>query len=210
MSITINIYYCGENGNARKFVEEMIQSGTVDKIHNEKGNLRYEYFQPLDDPETVLLIDSWEDQAAIDLHHASPMMETISELRQKYKLTMRVERYVAESGIPDSDRKFIVTESRDILDVLMKIKERPGMYIGEKSLIKLRSFVEGYMELARCENIDTDKAEYDRFNTWLADKYNVTDSVLWDRYLTEMNSDKNAAFDLFYEELGLFLKTERG
>lgn len=29
-------------------------------------NLRYEYDQPLDDPETVLLIDSWMDQAAID------------------------------------------------------------------------------------------------------------------------------------------------
>jgi quinol monooxygenase YgiN len=31
-----------------------------------RGNLRYQYFQPLDDPETVLLIDSWTDQAAID------------------------------------------------------------------------------------------------------------------------------------------------
>ena len=31
MSITVNIYYTGENGNARKFAEEMIQSGTVVK-----------------------------------------------------------------------------------------------------------------------------------------------------------------------------------
>ena len=109
MSITVNIYYSGGNGNARKFAEEMIQSGTVDKIRNEQGNLRYEYFQPLDDPETVLLIDQWTDQKAIDVHHASPMMQTIAELREKYGLKMKVERYVSdEGGIPDKDNQFIV------------------------------------------------------------------------------------------------------
>lgn len=109
MSITVNIYYTGENGNARKFAEKMIQSGTVDKIRNEQGNLRYEYFQPLDDPEAVLLIDQWTDQKAIDVHHASPMMQTITELREKYGLKMKVERYVSdEGGIPDKDKEFIV------------------------------------------------------------------------------------------------------
>ena len=32
MSLTINIYYTGENGNARKLAEEMISSGIVGKI----------------------------------------------------------------------------------------------------------------------------------------------------------------------------------
>lgn len=109
MSITVNIYYTGENGNACKFAEEMIKSGTVDKIRSENGNLRYEYFQPLDDPETILLIDQWTDQTAIDAHHASPMMQTIAELREKYGLKMKAERYVSdEDGIPESDRKYIV------------------------------------------------------------------------------------------------------
>ena len=61
----------------------------------------------LDDEETVLLIDSWENQEAIDMHHASPMMNTIMKLREKYNLHMKVERYVSEDGIPDSDKKFI-------------------------------------------------------------------------------------------------------
>lgn len=58
MAITINIYYNGKNGNAKKFAEEMLSSGIVDKIRAEKGNLKYEYFIPFDDAETVLLIDS--------------------------------------------------------------------------------------------------------------------------------------------------------
>ena len=94
--ITVNIYYTGNDGNARRFAEEMISSGTVDLIRAEDGNLRYEYFFPIDDPETVLLIDSWKDQEAIDAHHASPMMETIANLRDKYDLHMKVERFVSD------------------------------------------------------------------------------------------------------------------
>ncbi len=105
MSIAVNIYYTGENGNARKFAGEMVASGTVDQIRAESGNLRYDYFFPMDDPETVLLIDSWENQDAIDAHHASPMMKTISELREKYDLHMKVERFVSEDY--NGDNEFI-------------------------------------------------------------------------------------------------------
>lgn len=106
--ITVNIYYSGQNGSARSFAEEMLLSGTVSAIRAEEGNLRYEYFFPMDDPETVLLIDQWRDQAAIDAHHASPMMRQIAALREKYDLHMKVERYLSdESGLPEQDQKFI-------------------------------------------------------------------------------------------------------
>ena len=108
MAITVNLYYTGKNGNATKFVEEMEQSGVANKIREEEGNLKYEYFIPMGDPETVLLIDSWENQEAIDIHHASPMMEDIARLRDKYDLHMRVERYVSdEDGFASHDLDFI-------------------------------------------------------------------------------------------------------
>ena len=94
--ITVNLYYTGTNGSARAFAAEMERSGIADAIRAEPGNLRYRYFVPLDDPETVLLIDSWTDQAAIDAHHASPMMAKLAALREKYDLHMTAERYVSE------------------------------------------------------------------------------------------------------------------
>jgi len=108
MPITVNIYYRGTNGSARKFAEEMVSSGVVRDIRAEEGNIRYEYFFPMSDEETVLLIDSWKDQHAIDLHHASPMMASIMALREKYDLHMRVERYVSDDGgVPEKDQAFI-------------------------------------------------------------------------------------------------------
>lgn len=94
MSLTINIYYTGENGSARKFAEEMVSSGVVERVRNEKGNLKYEYFFPMDDAETVLLIDRWENQEALDRHHKSEMMQEIAILREKYHLHMKVEQFV--------------------------------------------------------------------------------------------------------------------
>ena len=106
MSITVNLRYTGTDGNARKFAEEMISSGTVDAIRAEEGNLRYEYYQSLDDPETILLIDSWANQEAIDKHHATSMMDTIVRLREKYDLHMTVERYSAIE-MPETENQFI-------------------------------------------------------------------------------------------------------
>lgn len=108
MSIVMNLYYTGDHGSARKFAEEMERGGTAGLIRGEAGNMRYEYFISLKDPETVLLIDIWRDQAAIDLHRSSPMMEKILQLRKKYGLQVKAERYTAdENGIPDADAKFI-------------------------------------------------------------------------------------------------------
>ena len=103
--ITVNLYYRGENGNALRFAGEMETSGIADAIRAEEGNLRYEYFQPLNDPETVLLIDSWRDQAAIDAHHESPMMQKLAALREKYDLHMTAERFVSEDI--GTDERFI-------------------------------------------------------------------------------------------------------
>ena len=124
--ITVNLYYHGKNGSARRFVEEMETSGTANAIRSEEGNLRYEYFYPADDPchsmqanapvehsvsETVLLIDSWRDQDAIDAHHASPMMDMIASLREKYDLHMTAERFINEDT--GSDEKYLRKRAED-------------------------------------------------------------------------------------------------
>ncbi len=78
MAITVNIYYSGEKGSAQAFAREMMQSGTVAEIRNEKGNLRYEYFTPLGSEDTDLLIDSWESQEALDIHHMIKIIQSKS------------------------------------------------------------------------------------------------------------------------------------
>lgn len=108
MVITINTYYTGKNGSAKAFAKEMIDSGIVDEIRQENGNVRYEYYTSFNDPETILLIDRWVSQEALDAHHKSRMMQKIIELRNKYDLTMKVQRFVDDVDIPKTDERFII------------------------------------------------------------------------------------------------------
>lgn len=95
----------GKNGCARQFAWEMESSGIAEAIRAEEENLRYEYFQPLNDPETILLIDSWKDQTPIDAHRASPIMKQLAALKEKYDLHMKAERYISDDL--GEDEKFI-------------------------------------------------------------------------------------------------------
>ena len=96
MSITVHLYYTGRDGSARAFAREMMESGLVEAVRKEDGNEMYAYFLPVEDEETVLLIDRWHDQAALDAHHKSDMMKRIAELRDRHHLRLRVERYIDE------------------------------------------------------------------------------------------------------------------
>lgn len=110
MSIVVNLYYTGKNGAARAFADEMTSSGIAEKVRAEKGNLRYEYFIPLSDPETVLLIDCWEEKEALDRHHESPLMAEIAALREKYDLTVRAERFLPDpENISEKDKEYLKT-----------------------------------------------------------------------------------------------------
>ena len=103
--VTVIIKYKGTGNNAKNFVNEMLSSGLVDTIRQEEGNLRYEYCYPLEDEESVILIDSWVNQEALDIHHQLPLMKRISELREKYDLHMEVEKYF--QVVDDLDSGFI-------------------------------------------------------------------------------------------------------
>ena len=108
MTLTIHVYYKGDGENAIKFAREMLESGIVAEIRNQKGNLKYEYFLPIEKEGTILLIDQWISQEALDKHHQSKIMQNILDLRKKYHLQMQVERYIEDdSGIPESDKSFI-------------------------------------------------------------------------------------------------------
>ena len=104
MPITIHLYYYGQG--AKNFAEEMEERGIASRIRATEGNLSYRYFEPLDDPNLILLIDQWEDQSALDRHHASQAIQEIMELREKYDLRMEVHRFIPDPSGQD-DRAFI-------------------------------------------------------------------------------------------------------
>lgn len=106
MTFTMNLYYTGSGDAAHEFAQAMTDRGIVGQIRQMPGNLRYQYFYPADDPHTVLLIDSWQDQESLDAYHQSPLMAQVAALREQYDLHMTAERYARIQDNPE-DAGFI-------------------------------------------------------------------------------------------------------
>lgn len=92
---------------------------------------------------------------------------------------------------------------KELIKLLYKIKERPGMYIGYKSLSSLADFVNGYL-FARSESgIEIDF--FEEFNTWIAEKYCIKSTHDWSRIIIFYYPAPEKAFDKFYEHLEEYL-----
>jgi quinol monooxygenase YgiN len=59
----------------------------VEKTVKEEGCIKYELFQDVKDPNVLVIVEEWEDQAALDRHMASEhfkrLVPQMNELREK-------------------------------------------------------------------------------------------------------------------------------
>lgn len=82
-------------GTTARLAAQLLAGKSYDTI--ELGVTKvYDYGQTFDD-----------DRFAIDAHHASPMMQKLAQLRDKYDLHMQVRRYADDDTMPESDHGFI-------------------------------------------------------------------------------------------------------
>lgn len=94
MMIVLNVVYKGEE--ALEFVKEVKSSGTLEAIRNEKGNLQYEYFSSLDNPNNVILIEHWANAYDLSRHSQGEYIKKVGELKEKYHLTSEVNKFIIE------------------------------------------------------------------------------------------------------------------
>lgn len=94
MMIVLNVVYKGDK--TKEFVEEIKSSGTLDAIRNEKGNLQYEYFSSLDNPNNIILIEHWDNAYDLSRHSQGEYIKKVGELKEKYNLTSEVSKFIIE------------------------------------------------------------------------------------------------------------------
>lgn len=93
--------------------------------------------------------------------------------------------------------------------MLIDIKNKPGMYIGEKSLNKLVTFVSGYMHcLSQRDKFFTN--DFEGFQEFVEKHYDIYNNIHlfqhWSGIIEFFCSTQENAFDKSYELLGEFLE----
>ena len=85
------------------------------------------------------------------------------------------------------------------------IKQRPGAFLGGKSALKLKSFLDGFeYAMFLCNNESFTKNCAD-FKKWFEVKYNIRTTESWYAYLIRYYDDVKA-FDVFFSEAEGFYK----
>jgi len=97
---------------------------------------------------------------------------------------------------------------KDIYEFFEKIRERPTLYVGKKSLTRIQMYFYGYLHALDWQDIDFDQRKFGPYNfhDWVAKKlgwYESTSGWL-DMILKEVDGDEEKAVDVFFALLEEF------
>jgi hypothetical protein len=91
-------------------------------------------------------------------------------------------------------------------DLLQRIKQRPGMYLGQASITRLRMLLMGY-SMARGElglPLTEQEKQFAQFQKWIQQKYEINTTQGWDSIILSQVKDEKLALDLFFDLLQEF------
>ncbi len=93
-NVIIHCYYTGPEDAVCGFIEEMLDSGLRQEVLDEDGCLQYDYFFSAEDKTVGVLLERWRDDTALSKHANGTPMAKLKEIKARYDIETRVERYV--------------------------------------------------------------------------------------------------------------------
>ncbi|MFM8008734.1 MAG: hypothetical protein ACKO86_28285 [Dolichospermum sp.] len=88
-----------------------------------------------------------------------------------------------------------------LYDLLTKIKQRPGMYLGKVSITRLKILLMGY-SMSRGElglQLTQQEKQFSQFQKWIQGKYQINSAEGWETIILSQVEDEKLAFDLFFQ-----------
>ncbi len=91
--LTMIVYYRCKNGQRDAFMAEIKNGKIAENSRVEPGNMQYDYFLPVDDVNTLLLLEKWESVEAQKIHTETDNFKKLGEIKAKYVATVDIEKY---------------------------------------------------------------------------------------------------------------------
>ena len=101
-------------------------------------------------------------------------------------------------------------EAFNVYDTIALIRTRPGMYLGDHSLVRLRAFLDGCFYMAERFDLGRgDGPDFGGLHDWVAKKYGWFESTAgWcDIILQECSGDESKALDQFFNLVEEYRRT---
>ncbi len=93
----LNVLYKAKKGKGIQFYNELREAGIVQATRAEKGLMAYDFYQSLEDPDTLLLLEIWEDEETRAKHKTTDHFEHLTRLYEIYIASYTVNVYKKEN-----------------------------------------------------------------------------------------------------------------
>ncbi|WP_238360615.1 hypothetical protein [Iningainema tapete] len=92
--------------------------------------------------------------------------------------------------------------------IIQKIKQRPSLYLGQRSISHLQTFLDGYTFARREQGVPTteEEREFEEFQEWIEQRFNQESTQSWARIILFYSEDERDALDRFFELFAEFLQ----
>ena len=87
---TIYVVFKCVPGKREEYIEKLKAEGIVDKVREEDGCIRYDYYFSEKDPDEILLIEAWESKKHQEIHIDQPHMARLRELKPDYVISTQL------------------------------------------------------------------------------------------------------------------------
>ena len=74
MAFILNVTYTMKPGLRAEFLREVSEHGIQKAVLAEEGCLQYQYFEAVDEPDKLLLVERWTERTAQEVHMTQPHM----------------------------------------------------------------------------------------------------------------------------------------
>lgn len=103
-----------------------------------------------------------------------------------------------------------IGQSEYLYNLLQRVKQRPGMYLGKRSITRLSMLLMGY-GMARRElglPLTEQEKEFGGFQDWIQERFKIATTHGWDSIILFHSADERDALDNFFDLLQQFLNGE--
>ena len=86
--LVLNVRYMIKPGMREEFIKIVLDERILAASKNEEGNMRYDFFYPIDSKDDIFLIEQWKDKETWEAHKRTKHVMKLQEIKKEYVVNM--------------------------------------------------------------------------------------------------------------------------
>lgn len=93
MMLTWNVTYHCKHGQRDAFYQAITDLGVRKNSNSEDGNVKYDYYFSAQDPDELLLVETWTEPALQQAHCQTERFDKLQALKNEYVETVDIDKF---------------------------------------------------------------------------------------------------------------------